>query len=141
MAVKQKKRRWPDDEKRSICFQTTAAGVSVAQVARRYAMNANLIFKWLKDDRYAPAVDVVPEADGPVFLGAYILNLTGGNPALASVGTNVTQRPMTGKPLFGDRIAAKTGAAAAGEPARQAKYVSPYFCQSGLKRQPALIQP
>ena len=30
-------------------------------------------------------------------LGAYILNLTGGNPALASVGTNVTQRPMTGK--------------------------------------------
>ena len=46
MAVKQKKRRWPDDEKRSICFQTTAAGVSVAQVARRYAMNANLIFKW-----------------------------------------------------------------------------------------------
>ena len=57
--------------------------------------------------------------------GAYILNLTGGNPALASVGTNVTQRPMTGKPLFGDRIAAKTGAAAAGEPARQAKYVSP----------------
>ena len=40
---------------------------------------------------------------------AYILNLTGGNPALASVGTNVTQRPMTGKPLFGDRIATKTG--------------------------------
>ena len=29
--------------------------------------------------------------------GAYILNLTGGNPALASVGTNVTQRPMNGK--------------------------------------------
>jgi len=68
MAVKQKKRRWPDDEKRSICFQTTVAGVSVAQVARRYAMNANLIFKWLKDDRYAPAVDVMLEADGPVFL-------------------------------------------------------------------------
>ena len=41
MAVKQKKRRWPDDEKRSICLQTTAPGVSVAQVARRYAMNAN----------------------------------------------------------------------------------------------------
>ena len=34
---------------------------------------------------------------------------------------------MTGKPLFGDRIAAKTGAAAAGEPARQAKYISPLF--------------
>lgn len=68
MAVKQKKRRWPDDEKRSICLQTVAQGVSVAQVARRYAMNANLIFKWLRDDRYAPAVDVAPEADSPVFL-------------------------------------------------------------------------
>ncbi len=68
MAVKQNKRRWPDDEKRSICLQTMAQGVSVAQVARRYAMNAHLIFKWLRDERYAPAVDVVPEADGPVFL-------------------------------------------------------------------------
>ena len=29
--------------------------------------------------------------------GAYILNSTGGNPTLTSVGTNVTQRPMTGK--------------------------------------------
>ena len=50
----QKKRVWSDDEKRSICEQTTTAGVSVAQVARRYSMNANLIFKWLKDARFAP---------------------------------------------------------------------------------------
>jgi transposase len=48
------KRLWTDEEKRSICFQTTAPGVSVAQVARRYAMNANMIFKWLRDPRYAP---------------------------------------------------------------------------------------
>lgn len=68
MLVKQKKRRWPDDEKRSICFQTTAAGVSVAQVARRYAMNANLIFKWLKDERYAPEPDATIEEAEPVFL-------------------------------------------------------------------------
>jgi len=27
--------------------------VSVAQVTRRYAVNANLIFKWLRDPRYA----------------------------------------------------------------------------------------
>ena len=52
----QKKRVWSDDEKRSICEQTTTAGVSVAQVARRYSMNANLIFKWLKDPRFAPQV-------------------------------------------------------------------------------------
>ena len=49
-----KKRFWSDDEKRSICLQTRAPGVSVAQVARRYAMNTNLIHKWLKDPRFAP---------------------------------------------------------------------------------------
>jgi transposase len=48
------KRLWTDEEKRSICFQTAAPGVSVAQVARRYAVNANLIFKWLRDPRFAP---------------------------------------------------------------------------------------
>ena len=61
MAVKQKRRRWSNEEKRSICFPTMAAGVSVAQVARRYAMNANLIFKWLKDERYAPDADACPK--------------------------------------------------------------------------------
>ena len=49
-----KKRVWSDDEKRTICTQTLTPGVSVAQVARRYSMNANLIFKWLKDPRFAP---------------------------------------------------------------------------------------
>ena len=49
------KRLWTDEEKRSICFQTTAPGASVAQVARRCALNANLIFNWLRDPRYAPA--------------------------------------------------------------------------------------
>ncbi len=87
MAVKQKKRRWPDDEKRSICFQTTAQGVSVAQVARRYAMNANLIFKWLRDERYAPTVDVVPEADGPVFLPVEIEASACLDPAVATTPT------------------------------------------------------
>ena len=50
----QKKRFWSDEEKRSICEQTCAAGVSVAQVARRYSMNANLIHKWLLDPRFTP---------------------------------------------------------------------------------------
>ena len=68
MAVKQKKRRWSDEEKRSICFQTMVAGVSVAQVARRYAMNANLIFKWLRDERYTPELDAAAEEVEPVFL-------------------------------------------------------------------------
>lgn len=54
----QKKRFWSDDEKRSICAQTTVPGVSVARVARRYAMNANLIHNWLKDPRFAPEPEI-----------------------------------------------------------------------------------
>ena len=65
MARPRKHRLWTDEEKRSICLQTRAPGVSVAQVARRYAMNANLIFKWLKDPRYVPD-DLA--SDAPVFL-------------------------------------------------------------------------
>ncbi len=37
----------------------------VAQVARRHGLNANLIFKWLKDARFAPAAAIEEE---PVFL-------------------------------------------------------------------------
>ena len=56
------KRLWTDEEKRSICFQTTTPGVSVAQVARRYAMNANKVFKWLRVPRYAPEAELAAEA-------------------------------------------------------------------------------
>ena len=54
---RRKKRFWADEEKREICAQVTTPGVSVAQVARRYAVNANLVFKWLKDPRFAPEAD------------------------------------------------------------------------------------
>ena len=57
----ERRRHWSLDEKRSICRQTSAPGVSVAQVARRYSMNANLIFKWLRDERFAPGDEVNSE--------------------------------------------------------------------------------
>ena len=65
--VRRTKRLWTDEEKRSICVQTTAPDVSVAQVARRYALNANMIFKWLRDARYAPG-PAQGAVDAPVFL-------------------------------------------------------------------------
>jgi len=72
------KRLWTDAEKRSICFQTTAAEVSIAQVARRYAMNANMIFKWLRDPRYAPDPDAVEglPVETPCFLPVEIIGHT-----------------------------------------------------------------
>ncbi|WP_208992979.1 transposase [Roseibium sp. TrichSKD4] len=62
-----KKRFWSDDEKRSICLQARVPGVSVAQVARRSAMNANLIHNWLRDERFAPE-DSDCVLDGAAFL-------------------------------------------------------------------------
>ncbi len=47
-------RRWSAEAKRAICLETRAPGVSVAQVAQRHSLNANLIFKWLRDARFAP---------------------------------------------------------------------------------------
>ena len=53
MSMKRRKRRlWDDDEKYRIVAQTRVPGVSVSQVARRYDVNANLVFKWLRDPRF-----------------------------------------------------------------------------------------
>ena len=54
-------------------MQTTAPGVSVAQVALRYTVNANLIFKWLRDPKYRPAPGTVPEEAGLRFLPVEIV--------------------------------------------------------------------
>ena len=64
----QKKRFWSEDEKRSICAQTIVPDVSVAQVARRYSMNANLIHGWLKDPRFAPVSEIDEAGSDPGFL-------------------------------------------------------------------------
>ncbi|WP_113913441.1 IS66-like element accessory protein TnpA [Roseovarius dicentrarchi] len=72
----QKKRFWSDEEKVSICAQTCAPGVSVAQVARRYAMNTNLIHKWLRDPKFAPDLKAIEEqtAPEPCFLPVEIVD-------------------------------------------------------------------
>jgi len=44
----------------------------VAQVARRYALNANMIFKWLRDARYAPG-SAQAAVDTPCFLPVEIV--------------------------------------------------------------------
>jgi transposase len=54
------RRRWEDGEKIRIVAQTRVPGISVSQVARRCDVNANLVFKWLRDPRFNP-----PAEDGP----------------------------------------------------------------------------
>ena len=74
MSKRVSRRFWSDDEKRRIVGQTKIPGVSVSQVARRYDVNANLVFKWLRDPRFqAPEdavgpflpVEVLPEPSAP----------------------------------------------------------------------------
>jgi transposase len=62
VAKRRKRRTWSDDEKRMICAQTRVPGVSVSQVARRYDVNANQVFNWLKEPRFADAEPVGAEA-------------------------------------------------------------------------------
>lgn len=71
MAKRRKRRKWSDDEKRMTCAQTVVAGVSVAQVARRYDLNANQIFNWLRDPKFAP--DDPPEEDEAKFLPVEVI--------------------------------------------------------------------
>jgi transposase len=61
MADKRMRRFWDDAEKQNIVRQTRIPGVSVAQVARRYAVNANLVFKWLRDPRFSSAHEPVAD--------------------------------------------------------------------------------
>ena len=68
MAKGRQRRLWEDDEKRRIIAQTKVPGVSVSQVARRYDVNANLVFKWLRDPRFQPS-----EEDVGTFLPVEIL--------------------------------------------------------------------
>ena len=67
------RRLWFDDEKRSICLQTTAPDVAVAQVARRYGLGANLILKWVRDPRFAPGT-AQSAAQAPCFLPVEIVD-------------------------------------------------------------------
>jgi transposase len=88
----QKKRFWSDDEKSSICAQVRAPGVSVAQVARRYSMNANLIHKRLRNPRFAPeAADVGGAETETTFLPVEIEGTVSAPPMpLAAVPTSTT---------------------------------------------------
>jgi transposase len=57
---KVRRRFWSDDEKRRIVGQARLVGVSVSQVARRYDVNANLVFKWLRDPRFQTEAEPAP---------------------------------------------------------------------------------
>jgi transposase len=48
---KRSRRSWSDEDKRRIVEEAIAPGASVANIARRYGVNANLLFNWRKAAR------------------------------------------------------------------------------------------
>ena len=68
----------------------------MAQVARRYAVNANLIFKWLRDPRFAPDPAAVPSsADETRFLPVEIVAETKA-PEIATAASNHIEIELAG---------------------------------------------
>ena len=48
---KRSRRSWSDEEKRRIVAEAVLPGASVADIARRHGVNANLVFNWRKTAR------------------------------------------------------------------------------------------
>jgi transposase len=82
MAERRTRKSWSDDEKRLICAQTRRPGISVSQVARRYDVNANLVFKWLRDPRFSP--DEATEDEARFLPVEFVGESDGGRPAVRS---------------------------------------------------------
>ena len=61
------------DERKRIVEEALASGVSVAAVARRHGLNANLIFKWIRRSREGPLVaDRNPHKQSKFLPGTHI---------------------------------------------------------------------
>lgn len=75
------------DERKRIVEEALAPGASVAAVARRHGLNANLVFKWIRRSREdwrdrrrepakeKPVVVAPPERDGSAFVPVKLLEL------------------------------------------------------------------
>lgn len=65
--ARRSRRRWSEEFKRRVVAEAMAAGASAAAVARRYDLNANLLFNWKR--RYGMSDQFLPieisETDSP----------------------------------------------------------------------------
>jgi transposase len=86
VARQRKRRIWSDDEERMICAQRRVAGVSVSQVARRYDVNVNLVFTWLRDPRFAGEA---PSDEAARFLPVEIVEGAASRPTEIAVANRI----------------------------------------------------
>src|ERR1700722_4955513 len=57
-----RRRNWSADQKQRIIAESFAPGASVADVARRYGLNANMLFTWRRREPAAGVANHVGEA-------------------------------------------------------------------------------
>jgi len=69
-----------------ICAQTRVPDVSVSQVARRYDVNANLVFTWLRDPRFAGET---PSDDAARFLAVEVVEGSASQPAEIAIANRI----------------------------------------------------
>lgn len=72
--IRWQRRSYSKDFKRRVVAETVVPGASVAAVARRHGLNANMVFLWRRDPRFGPGRDAavflpvevsVPEVSTP----------------------------------------------------------------------------
>ena len=63
-----KRRSWTREEKRRIVDESLREGASIAEVARRHELNANLLFTWRRKLGVEPSEQNAPMAILPVTL-------------------------------------------------------------------------
>lgn len=108
-----KRRAWSLEERQRIVAEALTPGASVASVARRHGLNANLIFKWLRrsregwlDRRRAPAKET---AAAQTFVPVEVLEL---QPSLMSPGlapSSLPEAKMTAAPARGSSKSVRRG--------------------------------
>ena len=97
------------DERKRIVVEALAPGASVAAVARRHGLNANLVFKWIRRSREGwrdrrrepanekPVVVVPPEGGAPAFIPVKLLELDAASaPPRSDVAAKPARQPRRG---------------------------------------------
>ena len=107
------RRSWSLEERQRIVSEALEPGSSVAAVARRHGLNANLVFKWIRraregllDRRRAPAKETAgaPDVAAPTFVPVKLLEMSTTAAPTASPANAVT------KPVREPRRSGRRGA-------------------------------
>src|ERR1700691_3374340 len=100
----ERRRTWSTDQKQRIIAESFAPGASVAEVARRYGLNSNMLFTWRRRERavndVGKTVNIVPvrvveatptaTAAAPASMGRMEIVLVGGERILVEADVDAT---------------------------------------------------